>query len=231
MAAVPDGKFMSLPVHEENSRLWNTRKAGPVQLNEMYSRSKRKYIFRRVLLWRKIPGATNLVKTLGYLNLSNKMAGANIAAEILQHFKIILSFCFSLRFCTSFDLHLGITPVPLLLQQWRSVRDILCFTQKPLLPSSWPEIRSTAVDGLRRMNHIDWKPSLLNHRNQSSRRVETTSLPQNLEGFVILHWVMYRHSFGVLPPVPPKSLDPYLLYLSSTTYLQSLPWITHLGKC
>lgn len=50
MAAVPDGKFMSLLVHEENSRLWNKRKAGPLQLNEIYSKSKRKYIFRRVLL-------------------------------------------------------------------------------------------------------------------------------------------------------------------------------------
>lgn len=49
MAAVPDGKFMSLPVHEENSRLWNTRKAGSVQLNEIYSRSKRKHLFRRIL--------------------------------------------------------------------------------------------------------------------------------------------------------------------------------------
>lgn len=49
MAAVPDGKFMRLPVHEENSRLWNTRKAGLVQLNEIYSRSKRKHISRRVL--------------------------------------------------------------------------------------------------------------------------------------------------------------------------------------
>lgn len=49
MAAVPDGKFMSLPVHEENSRLWNTRKAGSVQLNEIYSRSKRKHLFRRTL--------------------------------------------------------------------------------------------------------------------------------------------------------------------------------------
>lgn len=49
MAAVPDGKFMSLSAHEENSRLWNTWKAGTVQLNEIYSRSKRKCIFRRVL--------------------------------------------------------------------------------------------------------------------------------------------------------------------------------------
>lgn len=31
-AAVPDGNFMSPPVHEEKSRLWDTRKVGPVQL-------------------------------------------------------------------------------------------------------------------------------------------------------------------------------------------------------
>lgn len=31
-AAVPDGNFMIHPVHEENSRFWDTRKAGPVQL-------------------------------------------------------------------------------------------------------------------------------------------------------------------------------------------------------
>lgn len=31
-AAAPDGNFTSLPVHEEKSRLWDTRKAGPVLL-------------------------------------------------------------------------------------------------------------------------------------------------------------------------------------------------------
>jgi len=31
-AAVPDRNFTSLPVHEENSRLWDIRTPGPVQL-------------------------------------------------------------------------------------------------------------------------------------------------------------------------------------------------------